>query len=243
MGTISCGVHKVAELISKVELVSNVFSQAEHYHALRCSPSPVEKGGSMKLGFNIFTVALLAGSITVLLFLPTVIFMVMIVLEEVRFKNTKPDARTILEMSFPHFLINEEFLAVNSERVRYVRHEGNMGSSMVEGGACAIVSMPLGESLQSIKTQFHAHALEVEFYQSSTITRAKQYRKPSSNVCRFLSDAKWSERDFTLLATAGNCEGLCRGDAQEWSVFHDLKSNQVLIEWLDYDGDQASSFP
>jgi hypothetical protein len=201
------------------------------------------KKASMKLSFNTSTIMLLAGSIAVLLSLPFVVFMFKIMADEFRLKNTKPDARAILEMSFPHFLTDEEFLAVNSERVRYVRHEDNMGSSMLEGGACAIIPMPSGEDLQTIEKQFYTHALGVEFYQPSAITRAKQYGAPSSDVCRFLTEAKWSERDFTLLATAGNCEGLCRGETQEWSVFHDLRSNQVLIEWLDYDGDHASSFP
>lgn len=177
---------------------------------------------------------------------PGIWLMPAIIADDYVFNHSKPNGQAILQNYFPYTLTSRGFHFINAERVKFIHEDKIMGYGRIqEGGACAIVKILPLESVDQIKTDILGKFALLEYNSPGSISLAQTYKAPSSAVCNFMDKSGWHKADYQILASSSTCERDCTdaGDFQEYSAFYNRKLNQILIEWLDYDGDHANSFP
>lgn len=162
--------------------------------------------------------------------------------DEYKFYNSKPDAKAILEEYFPREITSKKYIFLNAERVKWMA-DGYGGGRTIEGGTCAIISLSSGDDILKIRNATKQKFLLNRDNQINSNTYSEQYLVPSYNICSFIEEKNWIKSDWQLLESSGTCDGKCDGEFQEWSLFYNQKLNQILIEYLDYDGDHANYFP
>lgn len=177
---------------------------------------------------------------------PGIWFATALMADSYLFHHTKPNGKVILENYFPYSLTNRGFHFINAERVKFIREDKIWGAGHIqEGGACAIVTILPLERVDQIKADILGKFALLEYDSPGSISLAQTYKAPSSAVCNFMDKSNWHKADYQILASSSTCELDCTdaGEFQEYSAFYNRKLNQILIEWLDYDGDHANSFP